>query len=600
VLVPVANPTTAWHLLRLGAALADPDGGEVIALNVVINGAQDALGNRDRTGLEELVERLKLAGMPVRWHSVSATSAARGILDAAREENANLIVLGYQGSTNDGDPVLGSVVEAVARTTPSDLVVYRGDADADVQRILLPANGSINAKVAARLAVLLADVYRVPITALYVMSPYERNQWIGQARIGATLNGLPGAEAVERRIVQEYNTATGILSNATARDLVLLGFSEQSQFDKWLYGNVPQRILRDAPGPVILTKDAMTERAPVQVRTRRWLSGLTPRLTPGEVADLRQQASDMARPSINFFVLVILSSLIASFGLMQNSPAVIIGAMLVAPLMSPLLAFAAGLVTGELRMMQSAVINMTKGVIWALVMAIVVGVLFPAAALTLEITSRTRPGLLDMAVALASGAAAAYATARKDVPAALAGVAIAAALMPPLCAVGIAAAFGEWEASGGALLLFATNIVSISLAGAVVFRWLGLRPVGGKAGRPLRQRLAILALVLVVMALPLSFGLIRIAAQQNDAQTVTRVLEDAWSDIGGLTLVDVQIDHEQEDTLLVKVTIHATADAIIELTAEHVGEVENQISDELGKPATLEVAVVQIIQAAPP
>ncbi len=594
VLVPVANPSTAWNLLRLGALLAEPNKGEVIALHVLIpETGTDAFPAAQAT-LSELVEKLRLAGMPVRWHSVSANSPARGILDAAREENADLIVLGYFGG--DAGSVLGPVVEAVARTTPSDLVVYRGHADVDVRRVILPANGSGNAKTAARLAVILSEIYHVPLIAVHVQSGYTASRWMGLARIAATLESLESAEPIERKVIWGNDVAAGILEEANEEDVIVLGFSERTQFERWLYGNVPQRVLRNAPGPVILTKDSNVETAPIGERARQWLLGLSPRLTPLEQEELRQHAADMARPNINFFMLVILSGLIATLGLLQNSAAVIIGAMLVAPLMSPVLGFAVGLVTGELRVMQSAAVNMTKGVGWAIVIAWGLGVLLaPIVVITPEIALRGRPSLLDMGIALFSGAAGAYATARRDVPAALAGVAIAAALVPPLSTVGIGAALNRWPLAGGALLLFMTNIASMALAAVFIFRWLGLRPAERDA-RPWRQRLGVLFLVVLLMAIPLTPAIIQIATQEADRQKVQSVLETTWSGSATHKLANIEMDYSQEEHLHVTATVRATEN----LTPHDVQTIQAHLTEQLGHPVTLDVVVLHTLHAQPP
>ena len=135
-------------------------------------------------------------------------------------------------------------------------------------------------------------------------------------------------------------------------------------------------------------------------------------------------------------MLIILASTIAYYGLLQSSAAVIIGAMLVAPLMSPMIAMAHAIVMGNLTMLRRAFLSTLAGVGVAIGIAALFTLLLPSIPPSREILSRTAPTLLDLCVALASGAAAAYALARKEVAAALPGVAIAAALVPPLCVVG--------------------------------------------------------------------------------------------------------------------------------------------------------------------
>ncbi|MCZ7547493.1 MAG: TIGR00341 family protein [Anaerolineae bacterium] len=555
VLVPIANPVNAEALLRLGASLADPEDGVVLALHVVVAGADSDAVAELPDDLAQIVQELIEEGLRVKPTSIRASNPERGILDAAREEGADLIVLGYHGGNSES--VMGPVVEAVARTAQSDLVVYRGETNIKVKRILIPADGGANSRVAARLGMVLSESYHAPMTALYVQEGMAEGRWHGLQVIGATLAELPNANAVEQKVIRATDVALGILGEAGPHDLVLFGFAQHSPFERWLYGSVAQRILKYAPGPVILSKSSEVALEPsLRNRVERWVAGLSPRLTPNEREGVRQQALDMARPSVNFFVLVILSSIIASFGLLQNSVAVIIGAMLVAPLMAPLLAFSIGLVIGELRLMQKAATNVGKGMLLSLVIAVVVGVITPFGGMTTEMSFRTQPTILDLFVALASGAAAAYAIARKDVPAALTGVAIAAALMPPLCTVGLLIAYGRLPLALGALQLFLLNIVSIALAGAGIFLWLGITPGLGKVAlQSVGQRLAFLAIVLVLLAVPLGIGLWQVVATEAENRAIQDALSREDIDAVQWELVSVEVDRDYEGALRVVATV---------------------------------------------
>ena len=151
----------------------------------------------------------------------------------------------------------------------------------------------------------------------------------------------------------------------------------------------------------------------------------------------------------------------SSLGLLLNSPAVIIGAMLVAPLMSAIVGLGLGVVEGDSHLLVAAAWATFRGMILAILIGVFLGLVIPDASATPEIMARTRPSVLDLGVALASGAAGAYALCRKNVSAGLAGVAIAAALVPPLTTVGIGVALGRGDIAGGALLLLLTNLIAI-------------------------------------------------------------------------------------------------------------------------------------------
>lgn len=196
------------------------------------------------------------------------------------------------------------------------------------------------------------------------------------------------------------------------------------------------------------------------------------------VGDL-DQAATITR---DFVLFVVLSCVIATFGLVLNSGAVIIGAMLIAPLMPPILAFGLAVVLGDIRRAGLALATLLLGGGLAVGLSTALGLLVAGsdwnfrAQLPTEILSRTQPTLFDLAVALAGGAAAAYALAEPKLSATLAGVAIATALMPPLCVVGLGVALLEASVWQGALLLFCANFVAITFAAALIFTLRGFSP----------------------------------------------------------------------------------------------------------------------------
>jgi uncharacterized hydrophobic protein (TIGR00271 family) len=181
----------------------------------------------------------------------------------------------------------------------------------------------------------------------------------------------------------------------------------------------------------------------------------------------------------SYVTMLALSVAIASLAVLQDSTAVIIGAMLIATLMAPIMGCAAGLVAGwRNRVVTSlgvvfASVASAVGLAW--ILASWIPGLVPLDANS-QVLSRASPTLLDMAVALAAGAAGAYATVDKRVSQSLTGVAVAVALVPPLSVVGVALEAGRIHAAGGAFLLFATNLVSIIVASAVVFVLVGFSP----------------------------------------------------------------------------------------------------------------------------
>ncbi|MBW2476607.1 MAG: DUF389 domain-containing protein [Deltaproteobacteria bacterium] len=213
-----------------------------------------------------------------------------------------------------------------------------------------------------------------------------------------------------------------------------------------------------------------------------------------------------AKWNIDFIVMMGLATALAALGLMQDSTPVVIGAMLVAPLMSPLIGAGFALVQGNVTLFRDSMQAMAYGVSGGLLISLFLGFLTPEYEPTLEIMARGNVNLLDLAVAVLSGMAAAYSMGRPDLFATVAGVAIAAALVPPLAVVGIATAAGVFWLAGAAAVLLITNLIAIILGAAIIFRMLGVHGSLTGSQQPLWARRMFLALILSVGMLVFPLG----------------------------------------------------------------------------------------------
>jgi len=209
------------------------------------------------------------------------------------------------------------------------------------------------------------------------------------------------------------------------------------------------------------------------------------------------EGDDAQRRLVRFVTLMSLSSVIAATGILTDSTAVVIGAMLIAPLMTPLMATSMSLVMGwPVRLARSAT-TAAVGIAIAIGIGALLAVILPASvdiATNSQIVSRLMPTVLDLVIAVAAGAAGAYALSRPDVSDALPGVAVAISLVPPLSVVGITWSQGGWEESLGALLLFSTNTCAILVVGGVTFVLTGVTPVRRVAENQRRMRVALAGL----------------------------------------------------------------------------------------------------------
>ncbi|HEX9764425.1 MAG TPA: TIGR00341 family protein [Candidatus Acidoferrales bacterium] len=256
------------------------------------------------------------------------------------------------------------------------------------------------------------------------------------------------------------------------------------------------------------------------------------------LADL-EEAAKLHAP---FLVLVASSAVIATFGLLLDSPAVVIGAMLVAPLMTPIFSLSVALVRGRTALLRRALSTEAYGVGLSIGVAVVVGLIVPEPELTAEILARTQPTLFDLAVALAAGLAGAFAMVREEVSPALPGVAIAVALLPPLAVVGIGISMRRWDVAGGAFVLFLANFVAIHLVSAGVFYLSGLvtHTVGRNPLMLLRSfgvTLAVMAAMVVFLGLQLS----KIVHQERDARLAQQTLEQQVKMVRGARLSSTDV-----------------------------------------------------------
>lgn len=191
--------------------------------------------------------------------------------------------------------------------------------------------------------------------------------------------------------------------------------------------------------------------------------------------ELYADVVDSSRMTPNYFAMVLAAAVVAAIGLLKDDVAVIIGAMVIAPLLGPNVALALATTLGDVKLAWNALKTNASGLTTALLPAAAIGFfLFPDDA-TGQIASRSSAGFLDLALALAAGGAGALSF-TLGVPAALVGVMVAVALMPPLVVAGMAVGAADWHAAGGAALLTLVNVICVNLSGVVTFLVLGIRP----------------------------------------------------------------------------------------------------------------------------
>lgn len=228
-------------------------------------------------------------------------------------------------------------------------------------------------------------------------------------------------------------------------------------------------------------KDSIkVEHLPSDEENRKYLSKAIPLFSHAskeQYASLFTSLREESKLSQNFMVLLILATMIATFGLFINSSSVIIGAMLLAPLMQPIVSLSMGMLRQDVSLEINAAKTIAIGVFAVLATAAIIALFTPIERLTSEMAGRLSPTILDLFVAIVSGAAAAYAKSNEKILGSLAGVAIAVALVPPIAVAGIGLGWADWSMFSTAFLLFVTNLVGIVLSAAFMFVLLGFSPL---------------------------------------------------------------------------------------------------------------------------
>ncbi len=274
-----------------------------------------------------------------------------------------------------------------------------------------------------------------------------------------------------------------------------------------------------------------------------------------------------------YLTLLFMSVTIAAFGLHANASAVVIGAMLVAPLMTSLLATAAAIVMGWDTRLWKTLVLLGSTSLAALVLAIVLGTLLPdRLVIPSEILARTSPTLIDLCIALAAGLVGAYTLARQELSA-LPGVAIAVALVPPLTVVGLMLEQGQFILAGGALLLFGTNFVAIIVAASGVFLVTGFTPrtviqrSKRKIGASLVGDLLGVALISVLLVW---HGI----QEWDEAEAIDETAEavQVWLEDTDLEVVQIEVEEERVTIDVTSPLAPPSANSLAEAVKAELGE----------------------------
>lgn len=309
---------------------------------------------------------------------------------------------------------------------------------------------------------------------------------------------------------------------------------------------------------------------------------LQPNASQKELKNLHESLTVDAELSQNYVVLIVSSCLIASFGLISNSAAVIIGAMIIAPLMLPLRSLAFSALEGDLHLFRQSLISVGVGTGLSILLAGLLGSLVAIPEFGSEVLSRTQPNLVDLGIAVAAGGISGYAKVRPKISDALAGTAIAVALMPPICVVGLSLSQGIWQFSWGAFLLYLTNLLGITLACMLVFIAMGYARISHALGWTLG--------LTGILLLPLGASFFQLVKQSQLQATLRKNLVNRTVTIGQqVRLIKTEVNWTKNPP---EVYLNVQADKPI--TPKQVRLVEEFIEKEMKQRFTIIVRASRV------
>lgn len=460
-------------------------------------------------GDEPVTEKLEIEAVPVTFRRLFNSDLEQAVLEAIQTLEVTLLLLPCHKRVKGGESLeqklfLRAACETMYLRVPEQPVGI-------CREILVPTVRSAHCSVALRRTVSIANEFQGTVTALYIEPAVDPVAFaVGTRILERVVNRAVGSD--RKNVVQRVELAENLQSGVRAalrpeHQLVLLGASERRRTQRVLFGTMADAENPESPALVIgAVRAAIPFASRLRQSIERLLFDRVPQLEREERVSLVERVQSSSRWDFDFTALMCLSTLIAALGLVLNSAAVVIGAMLVAPLMTPLVGAGLSLVQGNLLLAKTAVRSVAKGFVLAFFIALVLGFVLRLVTVelkpTAEMKARTAPSVIDLVVAFVSGMAAAYAIGRPNLTSALPGVAIAAALVPPIATAGMYASLGEWSMSYGALLLFFTNIVAIVLATAFSLWLVGVRDSHqfGTAQKWRMRAIVLLGIVMVGLA----------------------------------------------------------------------------------------------------
>ncbi|UCG51188.1 MAG: amino acid permease [Candidatus Latescibacterota bacterium] len=262
ILIPLHNPDHVIPLMKLAIPIAKANQGEIVVLGV-IDVPQNLPVHEGMRFVHHKTPLLKEAIQYGHEEGVDTRSALRiahrvydGILKAAEEERASLILMGWKGYTTTGDRIMGEVTDKVVRHAPCDLITVKLRGDLPLDRILIPTAGGPHASLAAQYVSMYQKAYEANVSCCYVVreDASTRDREIAMEWIEKTIHLTGLAGSVERRLVEGRKIASALAKAAEGYDMIVLGASKEGVFSSVLFGEIPEKVARYSRTPVMIVK----------------------------------------------------------------------------------------------------------------------------------------------------------------------------------------------------------------------------------------------------------------------------------------------------------------------------------------------------------
>ncbi|MEA2007876.1 MAG: DUF389 domain-containing protein, partial [Chloroflexota bacterium] len=485
--------------------------------------------------------------------------AERIILQENKKNKAEILVLGWSGESSKGRYILSRTLDSVLQNASNDIIIARRNYASPPQSILIPVAGGPNAIHAVKIAHQMNS--QAQITLLYVAARHSEAEInAGRKRLADISNIFPNIETTRKVIVAD-NPIQGILQEAGGvYDLLIIGASaEKSVVNRFIFGNIPKTIFHHSPIPTIILRRKIPFLRSTSQKLWVRLFNFLPNVSSSEQTSAYRTIQRGIRHNKDYSLTLSLGAAFAALGFLLDSPEIIVGAMMVSPLMAAILGMSLNIVLGKSRNFWRALMMMLRGVILAVIMGGIIGFIAPNPQVTHEMLAFSQPSLLDLGIALVAGTTAAYAISRANVSNAFAGVAVAAALTPPLANIGLTLVMREFDLAQGAGLLFITNLIAIIAAGALVFIWLGFRPryQNIKKTAVVRRGLFGMVILLILVTIPLATLTYRSTLSAQLHQDVKEAVETGVTQLGGAELDNWKLENSSptEETLQINITL---------------------------------------------